>query len=114
MMKDVTRAHVETAGRENILSLLKPSAEQLGYTQSCKINDEGDLIIIKAPIMTALQIAVNSWKTWIYTGLSYDCILLHPSFKDCKNETEVAHAKLTISTCKDPTMNQLKFIIKRR
>ena len=102
------------AGRENILSLLKPSAEQLGYTNSCRINDDGDQLIIKAPIMTAFQIAVNAWKTWVYTGLSYDYILLQPSFKDAKNETEVSSAKLTIATCKDPELNQMKFKIKRR
>ena len=113
-MKDVTKNHVEGAGRGNILSLLKPSAEQLAYTQSCRINDDGDLLIIKAPIMTALQIAVNAWKTWVFTGLSYDYILLQPSFHDSKNETDVTTVKLTIGTCADPNNNQLKFKIKRR
>ena len=113
-MKDVNRTQVEMAGRESILYLLKPSVEQLVYTNSCKINDGRDQLIIKAPIMTAMQIAVNAWKSFVYTGLSYDYILLQPSFKDSKNEAEVSSAKLTIATCKDRNLNKLKFKIKRR
>lgn len=113
-MKDVTRTDVERASREKILTLLKPSAEQLAYTNSCRINEDEDLLIIKAPIMTALQIAVNAWKSFVYTGLSYDYILLQPSFHDSKNEADVSWAKLTIATCNDPNLNKLKFKIKRR
>lgn len=113
-MKKISKANVDQAGRGNILSLLKSSGDVLDYTQSIEVSDENDIVIIKAPVMVALEIAVNTWKSFVYTGLSYDYMMLQPSFQSASNVTDVKMAKLTIATLKDPKHNQLSFKIKRR
>lgn len=113
-MKKISKANVDHAGRGNILSLLKRSGDVLDYAQSIEVSDENDILIISAPIMVALEIAVNTWKSFVYTGLSYDYMMLQPSFQGSSNATEVKMAKLTIATLKDTKHNQLSFKIKRR
>lgn len=113
-MKSIDGNIVRAAGRGSILSLLKPSIEQLGYTSSCELSEDKSMIFIKAPIMTAIEIIVNARKAFVYSGVSYDYILLEPCYQDHKNISYVKTAKVTIATCQDAYLNKLEFHIKRK